>query len=71
MLIKPRSKNQLYDILHKSVVSVCMGITVIGFGYLSYRGYKYFTEVKPTLKAEQLRKIKESEDDDIAEVITT
>lgn len=71
MLMKPRAKNKLYDILHQSVVTVCIGITVIGFGYLSYRGYKYFTEIKPILKAEQLRKIKESEDDDPAKVITT
>lgn len=71
MLNKPRAKNQIYDILHKSVVSICMGITVIGFGYISYRGYKYFTEIKPNLKAEQLRRIKESQDDDTAEVITT
>lgn len=69
--MKARARNKLYDFLHKSVVTVCMGVTVLGFGYLSYRGYKYFTEVKPKLKAEQLRRIKESEDEDTAKVITT
>lgn len=71
MLFKPRARNQIYDVLHKGVVSICMGITVVGFGYISYRGYKYFTEIKPNLKAEQLRRIKESEDGDTAKVITT
>lgn len=73
MLLKPRVKNKLYDVLHQSVVSICMGVTVIGFGYISYRGYKYFTEIKPNLKAEQLRRIKEgnNDDGDTAEVIVT
>lgn len=71
MLLKSRAKNKLYDILHQSVVYVCMSITVVGTGYVGYRGYKYFTEVKPTLKAQQLKKIKEGDGLDTAKTVAT
>lgn len=71
MLLKARAKNKMYDILHHSVVYVCMSVTALGTGMLGYYGYRYFTHVKPNLKAEQLKKIKETDEQDLAKPITT
>lgn len=71
MLLKPRVKNKLYDFLHHGVVYVCMSVTVVGTGYLGYLGYKYITDVRPKLKAEQLKAIKQEENVDAAKSIST
>lgn len=63
MLFKAR-KNTIYDALHHAVVYVCMGATLAGSGVLCYMGYKYFTSVKPNLKIESLKKLKEAGETD-------
>lgn len=59
MLLKRQAKNKLYDLLHHGTVWCCMGITVLSTAYLGYYGYKYFTDVRPKQKLEQLKKIKD------------
>lgn len=59
MLFKAR-KNTLYDALHHGVVYICMGATLAGSTLLCYMGYKYFTTVKPNLRIQHLKKIKEA-----------
>lgn len=58
MLLKRQAKNKIYDILHHGSVYVCMGVTVLSTAYLGYYGYKYFTQIKPQRKVEQLQQIK-------------
>lgn len=59
MLMKQKVKNKLYDRLHHGTVYICMGVSVLGLGYLGYFGYKYYTEIKPELKLKQLKLIEE------------
>ncbi|KAH1001435.1 hypothetical protein HUJ04_005456 [Dendroctonus ponderosae] len=33
--------------LHKGFVNTCIAATVVGSGYMAYRGYVYLTEVRP------------------------
>ncbi|KYN30875.1 hypothetical protein ALC56_14687 [Trachymyrmex septentrionalis] len=44
---KKRKKERLFDRLHKGVVSVCMGVTVIGTLMIGYKVYEYFRYVRP------------------------
>lgn len=72
MLLKPRNKNKLYDLLHHGSVYVCMGVTLAATGYLCFYGYKYFTEIKPNLKTMALKKIEAApETKDTAKTVTT
>lgn len=61
MLFKPQAKNKIYDILHYGAVYVCMGVSVVSAAGLVYFGYKYFTDVKPQLKLQELKRIKDGE----------
>lgn len=71
MLMKRQAKNKIYDILHHGAVYVCMGVTVLSTAYLGYYGYKYFTAVKPQLKQEHLKKIKEGDIADNTKTLAT
>jgi len=48
-----RQKERLYDKLHKGVVSVCMGVTVITGIILGYKVYQYFRYVRPVHVAQK------------------
>lgn len=42
------------DLAHKGFVSTCIAVTVVGFAVLGYRGYHYFTKVKPQLHQQRM-----------------
>lgn len=71
MLLKRQAKNKIYDILHHGTVYVCMGITLISTAYLGFCGYKYFTDVRPQRKIDELKKIKEGEITDNTKTLAT
>lgn len=71
MLFKRPAKNKVYDILHHGAVYVCMGVTAAATVYLGYFGVKYFTEIKPNLKQEHLKKIAAQPDEDTAKTLTS
>lgn len=72
MLMKNRVRNKLYDRLHYGVVSICMGISVLGTIGLGYYGYVYFTQIKPQRKLEQLKLMNEgAHDRDVAKTLAT
>lgn len=61
MLFKRQAKNQIYDALHRGAVKVCMGLTVVSAVGVVYFGYKYYTDVRPQLKKQELKRIKDGE----------
>lgn len=74
MLMRQKVKNKLYDRLHKGTVMVCMGVTLIGFSYIGYFAYTYYTKIKPELVAKHLKAIEEGTstgNTDLAKTITT
>ncbi|KYM88564.1 hypothetical protein ALC53_03047 [Atta colombica] len=44
---KKRRKERLFNRLHKSTVSVCMGVTAIGTFFIGYKVYEFFRYVRP------------------------
>ncbi|KYQ54951.1 hypothetical protein ALC60_06293 [Trachymyrmex zeteki] len=44
---KRRRKERLYDMMHKSAVRVCMGVTAFSTLFLFYKVYEYFRYVRP------------------------
>lgn len=71
MLFKRQAKNKIYDVMHHGTVYVCMGITLISTAYLGYYGYKYFTDIRPKRKVEQLQKIKDGDISTGTKTLTT
>lgn len=71
MLLKRQAKNKLYDILHHGTVYICMGVTVLSTAYLGYYGYKYFTDIRPKRKIEELKKIKGEDISDGTKTLAT
>lgn len=72
MLMKPRVRNKLFDFLHQSTVTVCIGVTVLSSLGLCYYGYAYYTQIKPQRKLEQLKLLKEgAHDTDAAKTISS
>lgn len=70
MLLKPKTRNKFYDVLHRGSVSVCMAVTALTGFYLIYNGWMYYTNVKPKLLQEKLKTIEEgTSNDDSAKVI--
>lgn len=49
-MIKIGSKQRVADILHRSIVSGLIGLTLIGVGLCSLRVYNYFANVRPNHK---------------------
>lgn len=71
MLMKARTKNKLFDRLHVSAVTTCIGVTVLSTFGLVYNGYVYYSYIKPQRKLEQLKIISEgAHDRDAAPPIT-
>ncbi|PSN33966.1 hypothetical protein C0J52_19638 [Blattella germanica] len=56
-MIKRRSRNKLFDTLHRGVVLACVGATLYGCCVLGYRFHKYWTVTRPQRK---LREIEDS-----------
>lgn len=71
MLLKRQVKNRLYDVLHYGTVYMCMGVTVLSTAYLGFYGYKYYTDIKPNRKIEELQKIKEGDIVDTTKTIAS
>lgn len=71
MLFKRQAKNKLYDILHHGTVYICMGVTVLSTAYLGWYGYKYFTQIRPQRKIEELKKIKDGNLGDQTKTLAT
>lgn len=70
MLLKPRTRNKLFDRLHFTGVSILMGITVFASANLIYFGYTYYTKLKPQRKLEELKLINEGKlDEDVAKIL--
>lgn len=71
MLIKSRVRNKLFDRLHHTAVTICIGVTLLTTIGIGYYGYVYFTQIKPQRKLEQLKIIQEgAHDKDTAKTIT-
>lgn len=72
MLLKPRTRNKLFDRLHHGAVSLCIGVTILSTVGLCYYGYVYYTQVKPQRKKEQLKLLSEgAHDRDSAKTISS
>lgn len=71
MLMKSRTRNKLFDRLHQTAVTACIGVTILASIGIGYYGYVYFTQIKPQRKLEQLKIIQEgAHDRDAAKTIT-
>lgn len=66
---------RLADILHKSFVLTCAGVTLFGISFVGERTYTYFTKTKPARLLEQKQleakeiEVNETEVQDIAETL--
>lgn len=71
MLLKPRTRNKLFDRLHHGVASLLIGVTILASLDLCYFGYIYYTQGKPQRKMEQLKLLNEgAHDRDTAETLS-
>lgn len=71
MLLKRQAKNKLYDVMHHGAVYFCMGVTLLSTAYLGWSGYKYFTNVRPQMKRDELERIKAADLGDGAQTLET
>lgn len=67
-------KTSVYlDYLHKGFVCICLAATIYGGSYLSWRGYRYWTQVRPQIKsledAENRKLLAEGASEDIAPIL--
>lgn len=48
--LQTRNKIKLYDAIQHAWVWTCIGVTLVGSGYIGYEFFLYFTKVRPIKK---------------------